>query len=117
MSLNMFQMLVPLAGVDAMLRISNTTAKLRLPDLPFGGYIQSTDAIDLPSLHRWMQDVIWEPVSGKLFQSDAYQQFNSANNAFEYDNDGSPALSQGGRHKKVTEVSTGHAISIFHSPF
>jgi hypothetical protein len=80
--------------VDAMLWISNATAKLPLPDLPFEGYIQSTDAIDLPRLHRSMQDAIWEPVSGNLFQSTAYQQFSSANNAFEYDNDGSPALSQ-----------------------
>jgi hypothetical protein len=86
-------------------------------NMPFKGYIQSTDAIDLPSLHRWMQDVIWEPVRGKLFQSAAYQQFSSAsNNAFEYDNDGSPAVSQGGKPKKVTEVGTGHAISIFHPP-
>ncbi len=108
--------------VDAMLRISNATAKLPLPDLPFWGYIQSTDAIDLPRLHRWMQDAIWEPgpVSGKLFLSTAYpyQQFNSDNYAlFEYDNHGSPALSQGGRPKIVADVSTGHAISIFHPSF
>jgi hypothetical protein len=37
-----------------------------------------------------MQDAIWEPVRGKLFQRAAYQQFSKANNAFEYDNDGSP---------------------------
>jgi hypothetical protein len=62
----------------AILWISNSTGKLPLPDLPFEGYIQSIDAIDLPHLHRWMQDAIWEPVSGELFQSAAYQQFSSA---------------------------------------
>jgi hypothetical protein len=31
-------------------------AKLPLLDLPFEGYIQSTDPIDLPRLHIWMPD-------------------------------------------------------------
>ena len=61
-----------------------------------------------------MQNAIWEPVRGKLFQSAAYQQFSKANNAFEYDNDGSPALSKGGRRKTLPTVSTDSTMSIFY---
>jgi hypothetical protein len=32
------------------------------------GYIQSTDVIDLPRLHHWMPDAIWENVGNKLSQ-------------------------------------------------
>jgi hypothetical protein len=46
-----------------------------------------------------MQYAIWKPVSGKLRQSAAYQQFSAANDVFEYCNDGSPALSKAGRLK------------------
>jgi hypothetical protein len=85
-----------------------------LPDLPFEGYIQSTAAIDLPRLHRWMPDAIWRNVSGKLHRSTAYQQFSAANDAFEYCNDGSIALSNGGRPRKALSVSTDQ--THFHMP-
>ena len=102
---------------DAALWVSNARVKIPLSDLHFEGYVQSTDPIDLPRLHRWMQDATWENVSGKLYLSTAYQQFSVANDAFEFCNDGSPALSQGGRPKKATAVSTGHTISMFYPPF
>ena len=103
--------------VDAMSWISNTKAKLPLTALPFEGYIQTNHTIDLPrlqwTLHQRMPDAVWEPVRGRLTQSAAYKQFSAANYAFEYFNNGSPALSRGGRPKKVTAVSTGHGISFF----
>ena len=98
--------------VDAMSWISNTKAKLPLTALPFEGYIQTNHTIDLPRLHQWMPDAVWEPVRGRLTQSAVYKQFSAANDVFEYFNNGSPALSRGGRPKKVTAVSTGHGISI-----
>ena len=99
--------------VDALSWISNAKAKLPLPDLPFEGYIQSTAAIDLPRLHRWMPDAIWRNVSGKLHRSKAYQEFSAANDAFEYCNDGSIALSNGGRPRKSLSVSTDLTIACF----
>ena len=63
--------------VDAISWISNAKAKLPLPDLPFEGYIQSTAAIYLPRLHRWMPDAIWRNVSGRLHRSKAYQEFSA----------------------------------------
>jgi hypothetical protein len=102
---------------DAASWLSKAKNKIPLPDLSFEGYIQSaTTSLDLPRLHRWMPDATWENVSGKLSLSAAYQQFSESNDAFEYCNDGSPALSRGGRPKKVTAVSTGHTISISRSP-
>ena len=52
--------------VDAMSWISNAKARLPLQDLPFEGYIQSTDVIDLPRLHHSVSDAIWENVGNKL---------------------------------------------------
>ena len=98
--------------VDAMSWISNAKAKIPLPDLPFEGYIQSTAAIDLPRLHRWMPNAIWQNVSGKLHRSTAYQQFSAANDAFEYCNDCSIALSMGGRPRKALSVSTSQTIAM-----
>ena len=79
-----------------------------LTALPFEGYIQSRGSLELPRLHRWMPDAIWQNVSGKLHRSTAYQQFSdaAANDAFEYGNDGSLALSKGGRPRKAISVST-----------
>ena len=101
---------------DAASWVSNARNKIRLSDLPFEGYMQSTDPLDLSRLHLWMQDATWENVNGKLSVCVAYQQFSAANDVFEFCNDGSPALSQGGRPQKVTAVSTGHSISILSIP-
>jgi hypothetical protein len=95
--------------------VSKAKDKVPLPDLPFEGYIQSTtESLSLPRLHRWIQDAIWENVSGKLSLSRAYQEFSAPDDAFEYDNDGSPALSKGGRRKTLPTVSTDSTMSIFH---
>ena len=94
---------------DAALWRSNARDKIQLPDLPFEGYIQSEDSLDLPRLHRWMPDAIWKNVSGKLHRSPAYQQFNAANDVFEYCSDGSIAMPMGGRPRK--------AISALPPPF
>ena len=77
---------------DAALWVSNARANIPLSTLPFEGYIQADDALDLPRLHRRMSDAIWQNVSGKLHQSTAYQQFSAANDAFEYCNASSMAL-------------------------
>jgi hypothetical protein len=61
--------------------VSNTRDKIQLFDLPFEGYIQSTVLIDLPRLHRWMQDAIWENVSGKLALNRKYHEFSAPNDA------------------------------------
>ncbi len=98
---------------DAASWLSNARDNIPLSNLPFEGYVQSNDPIDLPRLHRWMPDAIWVNVSGKLCLSTEYQQFSASNDAFEYDNDGSPALSRGGRHIKNATVST---MSILRSP-
>ncbi len=93
--------------------VSKAKDKVPLPDLPFEGYIQSTtEFLSLPRLHRWIQDAIWENVSGKLSLSRAYQEFSAPDDAFEYDNDGSPALSKGGRRKTLPTVSTDSTMSI-----
>jgi hypothetical protein len=55
--------------VDAKLWISNARAKLPLQDLPFEGYIQSNHTIDLPRLHNWMPDAVWEPVGCRWHQN------------------------------------------------
>ena len=102
--------------VNAMSWISNAKAKLPLTALPFEGYIQTNHTIDLPRLLQWMPDAVWEPVGGRLQESAAYQQFSAANDTFEFCNDGSLAVSRGGRPKKVTSVSTSHTISIFRPP-
>ena len=93
---------------DAALWVSNARASIPLSTLPFEGYIQADDALDVPRLHRWMPDAIWQNVSGKLHRSTAYQQFSdaAANDAFEYGNAGSLALSKGGRPRKAISVST-----------
>jgi hypothetical protein len=44
---------------DAASWVSNARDKIPLSNMPSEGYIQSTHAIDLPRLHRWMQDAIW----------------------------------------------------------
>jgi len=95
--------------------VSKAKDKVPLPDLPFEGYIQSTtESLSLPRLHRWIQDAIWDNVSGKLSLSRAYQEFSAPDDAFEYDNDGSPALSKGGRRKTLPTVSTDSTMSIFY---
>jgi hypothetical protein len=54
------------SSADTASWVSNARDKIQLSKyIPFKGYIQSTDAIDLPSLHQWMQDVILEPVSAR----------------------------------------------------
>ena len=77
---------------DAALWVSNARDKIPLTALPFEGYIQADDALDLPRLHRRMPDAIWQNVSGKLHQSTAYQPFSAANDVFEYCNASSMAL-------------------------
>jgi hypothetical protein len=46
-----------------------------LPDLHFEGWIQSRTTIDLPRLHGWIPDAIWNNVGGKLTHSADYYRF------------------------------------------
>ena len=91
---------------DAALWVSNARNRIPLTALPFEGYIQSRDSLEVHRLHQWMQDAIWQNVSGKLHRSSTYRDFSAANDAFEYCHVGSMALSNGGRPRKAISVSS-----------
>ena len=81
--------------------MSNATTFTPLLDLHFERYIQSNIAIELPRLHKWIPEAIWNSVGGKLSQSNEYNLFSQANEVYEYWNSGSLAASKGGRPSKV----------------
>ena len=91
---------------DAALWVSNARDRIPLTALPFEGYIQSRASLEVHRLHQWMQDAIWQNVSGKLHRSSTYRDFSAANDAFEYCHVGSMALSNGGRPRKAISVSS-----------
>ena len=91
--------------------ISHAAARTSLPDLSLEGYIQS-ESIDLYRLHRWLQDARWSRVGEKFPQNTVYKQFCMANAAFEYCQDGTPALARGGRPAKMHALAPSPAPSL-----
>jgi hypothetical protein len=53
--------------------VSCWTAGRPLPYLPFTGYMQANDTIDLQRLKKWF-DMTWVPVGAKLSSHGPYQQ-------------------------------------------
>ena len=85
--------------------VSCGKASAPLPDLPFTGYMQANDTIQLNRLIQWL-DINWDSVGGKLISHDPYRKdflepSQETAAAFVYFRvHGVPALEKGGRKAK-----------------
>ena len=83
--------------------VSCRKASAPLPNLPFTGYMQANDTIELNRLIKWMK-IQWDPVGGKLNSHDPYRKDflePSQDTAFVYFRvHGVPAVGKGGGNSK-----------------
>ena len=96
--------------------VSCGKASAPLPDLPFTGYMQANDTIELNRLIKWLE-IQWDPVGGKLISDDSYRKdflepSQQTAAAFVYFRvHGVPAVGKGGRKANSGAPSKAPAVN------
>ncbi len=87
---------------DVAVCVALASAKTTLSDIPFEGFIQSSNRLTRTNLTNWF-NAAWTPVIGKLSECEIYSvNFCERNDAYEYSLvHGKPAVGRGGRPPKV----------------